>query len=328
MMKPPDATLMDLHGQVTLRKELIDAGYTDNQIRLRVHRGELHRIRRGAYCRGDLWRSLDAAGRHRLLCRAVLRTAHPLTVLTHSSAAIELGFPVWGIDLDVVHTTRTDGKSGRRERDWIQHRGKLPDSQVSTIDGVRVSVPTRCAIEMTTIATVEPALATINAILHAEAASMEGLNELARDVRYWPQSLTTDLVLRLARHEMESVAETRTDYLCYMNHLPRPEPQVTILDEGGREFARVDFAWEEYGVFLEFDGRIKYERFRREGETLEQFLMREKRREERICAVTGWVCIRITWADLQSPVATAARIRALLDSRRPSAAVSAVGAGD
>ncbi len=39
----------------------------------------------------------------------------------------------------------------------------------------------------------------------------------------------------------------------------------------------------------------------REGETLEQFLLREKRREELICALTGWVCIRITWETSQRP---------------------------
>jgi hypothetical protein len=81
----------------------------------------------------------------------------------------------------------------------------------------------------------------------------------------------------------------------------------------------VDFAWRKYGVFLEFDGRIKYERFRRPNESLEDFLMREKRRELRICQLTGWVCVRIGWADLENPVPTAARIRGILDSRRTSA---------
>jgi hypothetical protein len=91
---------------------------------------------------------------------------------------------------------------------------------------------------------------------------------------------------------------------------------VPVLDELGRLFAYADFVWEEEGVFLEFDGRIKYELYRREGESLEEFLMREKKREERICQLTGWVCIRITWADLANPQQTAARIRRMLDSRR------------
>jgi hypothetical protein len=48
------------------------------------------------------------------------------------------------------------------------------------------------------------------------------------------------------------------------------------------------------------------------------FLLREKKREERICQLTGWVCIRIGWSDLETPVATAGRIRRLLSSRRPA----------
>lgn len=317
MFKPPK--IVDLRGKVTLRRELVDAGYTDNQIRARVASGVLHRIRRGAYCDGELWRSLSETDRHRLLCRAVLRTAHPNTVLTHTSAAVEHGFAVWGVDLGVVHTTRTDQKSGRNEADWAQHRGQLPLGQVASLNDVRASTPTRCAVEMTTIRVVESALVTVNDILHAGAATAGGLATITRDVRYWPQSLTTDLVMRLSSAKMESPAETRTDYLCYMSGLPRPTPQLVILDEEGREFARADFAWEEYGVFIEFDGRIKYERFRRPGESLEDYVMREKRREERICLLTGWVCIRLTWADLENPVRTAARIRAMLDSRRPAA---------
>jgi hypothetical protein len=90
---------------------------------------------------------------------------------------------------------------------------------------------------------------------------------------------------------------------------------VVIRDEEGREFARVDFAWVDFGVFLEVDGKIKYVELRREGESLEDYLLREKRREERICLLTGWVCIRITWADLAAPELLARRIRAVLASR-------------
>jgi hypothetical protein len=79
---------------------------------------------------------------------------------------------------------------------------------------------------------------------------------------------------------------------------------------------RTDFALPKAGVFFEFQGREKYRRYRREGETLEEFLMREKRRIEVICQLTGWVCIPITWADLEHPQRTAARIRRILASRQ------------
>ena len=306
---------IDLTGVVVLRRELLAAGYTDRQIRTRVKIGELHRIRHGSYCDAALWDSLSAADRHRVLARAVLARAHPSTVLTHVSSAIEQGAPVWGHDLSKVHTTRIDGRAGRKECDRVQHAGAMPAYHAVEVNGVPVSLATRCAVEMTTISSVESALITVDGLLHLRLTTLSGVTQFAHRTRWWPNSLRTVVVLRLADARHESAGESRTAYFCYAQGLPRPEPQVVVLDEQGREFARVDFAWVTLGVFLEFDGRIKYDRFRREGETLEDYLMREKARAERICQLTGWVCVRITWADLNDPKRLAARLRGLLASR-------------
>lgn len=310
----------DLAGVVVLRRELLAEDYTDYTIRALVRSGALVRVRRGAYVDGDLWASLDASDRHRVLVRAVLKTAHPTAVVTHISAAIEHGAPVWGVRLDEVHITRSDGRAGRREAGVVQHRGELDEADIEDLNAIKVSSAARAAIEVCTITTVERALVIVNGLLHRGNVSTSEIVSLAKRLDHWPGSLSTNVVLRLADGRMESVAETRTDFLCWSQRLPRPAAQVGVHDESGHEFARVDFVWIESGVFLEFDGRIKYEKYRRAGETLEQFLMREKRREERICQLTGWVCIRITWADLEYPAATASRIRNLLASRRPAGA--------
>lgn len=309
--------LIDLTGVVVLRRDLIAAGYTDRQIRTRVQSGELHRVRHGSYCDAGLWKSLSEADRHRVLARAVLARAHPSTVLTHVSSAIEQGAPVWGHDLTQVHTTRTDGRAGRKECDRVQHAGTMPAYHVTQVNGVPVSLATRCAVEMTTISTVESALITVDGLLHAGLTRPNGVAQFAHRTRWWPNSLRTNVVLRLADPRHESAGESRTAYLCFMQGLPRPEPQVVIRDEHGREIARVDFAWPRFGVFLEFDGRIKYAKYRRKGESLEDFLMREKAREELICQLTGWVCVRITWAQLGQPRTLAGRIRRILESRTP-----------
>ncbi|HEX6148388.1 type IV toxin-antitoxin system AbiEi family antitoxin domain-containing protein [Nocardioides sp.] len=301
---------------VILRRELLAEGFTDSQIQAMVKAGELARVRHGTYFPGDRWATLTAQDRHRVLVRAVLKRAHPSTVATHVSAAVERGAPVWGIPLEEVHVTRTDGKTGRREAGIVHHRGVLTEDDVEILNGVPLSRAARCAVEVTTMTTVEPALVTVNGMLHAEMLTAEELAAEVEACKHWPDTLSTTIVLRLCDARVQSVAESRTMFLCWDQHLPRPEPQVPIRDESGWIFAYVDFAWEKEGVFLEFDGRIKYERFRREGETLEQFLMREKHREERICQLTGWVCIRITWTDLEDPVQTAWRIRRILQSRR------------
>ncbi|UMG91172.1 hypothetical protein [Nocardioides sp. TF02-7] len=69
-------------------------------------------------------------------------------------------------------------------------------------------------------------------------------------------------------------------------------------------------------MFLEFDGREKYLKHRRPGESIEDAVLREKRREDLICQLTGWRCIRITWADLERPGVVAQRIRNLMLARR------------
>ncbi len=313
MQKPPEP---DLNHVVRLRRELLAEGFTDHQLSMMVVTGVLHRIRRGAYVDKPMWDVLSDADRHRVLCRAVLRTAHPLTALTHISAVVERRVPVWGVSLDEVHTTRTDGKGARREAGVVHHVGLLPESEVDVIDGVRIGPAPRSAVEVLATTTTEAALVVINGMLHADVMTRDELTHAVAAMKHWPHTLSAHVVLAMVDSRMESPAESRTYYMCRQQHLPRPQPQYDILDERGRVFARVDFAWPEHGVFLEFDGRMKYERFRRDGETLEQYLMREKRRGERICQLTGWVCLRIGWSDLENPVATAARIRGVLESRK------------
>ena len=305
----------DLTDVVVLRCELLAEGYTDQQIRARLKSGELYRVRHGAYVSGPLWHSLSETDRHRVLVRAVLKRAHPSAVATHVSSAVEQGAPVWGIRLDEAHITRTDGVPGRREAGVVHHRGSLSEDDVVTVNGIRVSAAARSAVEVCAIAPVEAALVTVNGLLHGRRCAYADVTATAEALKHWPDSLTTTIVLRLCDARVASVGESRAAYLCWAQHLPRPEPQVPILGELGDVFAYVDFAWPELGVFLEFDGREKYLRHRRENETLEAYLLRDKRREERVCQLTGWVCIRITWADLERPVATARRIRRLLESR-------------
>lgn len=315
-----DNDLRDLSNVVFLRREALADGYSDRAIKRKLEAGEWQRVRAGAYVAGEVWRDLSEEDRHRVRARAVLRTSHPSTVLSHVSAALEHGAPVWGIDLTEVHVTRTDGRSRRREAGVVHHRGRLDDEHVVAVADVRTTARLRTAFEVTTIAGVEAALVTVDGLLRLERPDDEAMEELRQQVRHWPNSLAAEVVMRLADPRRESAAESRAAYLCWKQKLPRPQPQVPILDEQGAEFARVDFAWPEIGVFLEVDGRAKYLIHRRDGESLEDFLMREKRREEQICMLTGWVCVRITWSDLNTPRSTARRIRRVLDSRaRPVA---------
>lgn len=304
----PQPTMVD----VILRREALAAGYTDRDITKMVRSGLWHRIRHGAYVGARAWNELSNAEQHALLARAVLRQARAEMVLSHISALPEYGAPLWGLPTDVVHVTRRDRRAGRKESGVQQHQGILVPDDIAVRRGVEVTSATRTAIDITTVADTERSLVVVNHLLHEKHTTLEEVRDRYSSMERHPFTLHTDLVLRLADPRIESVGESRTFFLCWSQGLPVPEPQFIVPDQGTGEVFRLDFAWPQHGVWLEFDGKEKYVKYLREGETVADAVLREKRREDRVRELTGWRCIRITWADLFFPERTAARIRAML----------------
>jgi hypothetical protein len=300
---------------VFLRREAEALGYEDHPIARLVKAGEWHRVRRGAYTFGDEWASLSTNERYGLMCAAVLRQAKTDVVLSHLSSANEWKAPLWDVNLSEAHTTRKDGKAGRREAGVVQHRGKILEGDLSSARfGRDVMSPTRTCLELTTMLDIEHAVVEIDDLLHRELTTVDALQTRYALMDSWPDTLRTDLVLRLVDGRSESVGESRTRYLCWAQHLPAPVPNYPIRDRRGRIVHRVDLAWPRLGVFLEFDGKEKYLRHLRPGETVVKAVLREKQRESLVCELTGWRCVRIVWADLYRPEETAERIRALFRS--------------
>lgn len=305
-------TPIDTAGSVFLRSEALAAGYREREITRLVSSGEWHRLRRGAYVATAVWQQADELQRHGLLATAVVKQARTEVVLSHVSALPAYDAPLWNLRLDLVHVTRTDRRAGRHEAGVRQHQGVLIPGDVIEWQGLKVTSPTRTALDITTVAGTEESLCVVNHLLHTGLTTLEEMARRYESMSRNPYTLRTDLVMRLAEPRMESVGESRSHFLFWRHGLPAPQPQFVVRDLLGREVARLDFAWPEYGVWLEFDGREKYTKYLRQGESTTAAVLREKRREDRVRELTGWRCIRITWADLLDPAGTAARIRAVL----------------
>ena len=95
----------------------------------------------------------------------------------------------------------------------------------------------------------------------------------------------------------------------WTQHLPEPRLQFKVYDEDGNLVGITDFAWPEYRLLGEFDGRIKYGRLLKEDETASDVVVREKEREDKLREITRWMMIRYIWWDLFRPEATGARTR-------------------
>ena len=303
----PLRTITAAHGAF-LRREAIAAGLEDRLLRREVRHGRLVKVRHGAYAFADEWSAGDVVHRHVILTRAAMRTLGDRVTASHVSACALHGMDLWDVPLDVAHVTRLDGGAGRRERDVQHHEGLVLPEDVQLLDGFQVMRPARAALESATTSGVERGLVTVNSGLHMQLFDREALMAQYALMQSWPESQHLQVVTRLADGRVESVGESRSLFLFWSQGLPMPELQYPVRDRG-RLIGTVDFAWPQHRLIVEFDGRVKYQKYLRPGEDPGDAVFREKRREDAIRRITGWTVIRLTWADLADPVRTAAILR-------------------
>jgi hypothetical protein len=296
---------------VILRRDALAAGIDDNGLRRLVRSRDLVRIRQGAYAVWPVWQSADDAERHTMLVGAVMRQYDAHVVLSHVSAAVLHGAPTWGLDLASVHLTHLEG-GGRIGARVIHHHGTCRAADVTRSHGHWITTPGRTVHDASTVVATEAAVVLASDFLHRRLTTLDELRMLETSRNKWPYTLGMNVVLHLADPRFESVGESRCRFLFWSQGLPAPVPQFEVLHPDGRLAGRVDFAWPEHRLLVEFDGRVKYTRLRRPGESVEEAVLREKRREDELVEITGWRILRLTWADLATPEATAERIRRLL----------------
>jgi very-short-patch-repair endonuclease len=299
---------LDDEPTILLRREAIESGMSDASLRQAVRAGLLVRVRHGAYVEGAVWAAADQRERHLIVARAVHRTHGDRVAFSHHTAAVLHGLDLWRVDLGKLHVTRADGKHGRHAGDLIHHEGSLASGDVQVVRGLPVVPPARAALESASLVSVEQGLVTVDSALAKGLCDREAIQQRRHEIEGWPDSLGLQVVVALCDARHQSAGESRTAHLIWRANLPRPVPQYEVRRDG-LLIGTVDFAWPELGVILEFDGRVKYEKYLREGETAADAVVREKKREDRIREATGWIVIRVTWAELADPHALVARIR-------------------
>lgn len=295
-----------------LRREALDLGYHDRDLLRARREGHLVRLRQGAYMPKPQWDQEDDPGKHRLRSQAVILTHGDGVVLSHTSGAIAHGMTPYGADLSAVHVTRVDGNRGNRRAGIIYHELNSRSAVVETASGLPVLDPTSCALGAGSAASMQAAVCVLDSYLHLGYGDEADLMAAYLDRSHWPDTRHLRVAVALARKGAETVGESCTRFLFWSHHLPEPVLQYSVCDERGNLIGTTDFAWPQYKLLGEFDGKVKYGRLLRPGQKPEDVVFAEKLREDALREATDFRMIRYIWADLYKAVITAARTRRML----------------
>ena len=285
--------------------DLLAEGWTATEIARLERLGELKRIRRGAYeppPEGEL----DHRELHRRLIAATIRQTPVEAVLSHMSAAVLHGLPIWPSHLARVHLTRDQRGGGKIRRYTHLHVAPLPELDVGMIDGFRVTTAARTVLDLLRCLPMEKGVPIGDAALRA-GLSLEQLAEVAGHCIGWRGMAQARRSLAFLDGRSESVGESSSRVVIHRLGLPAPTPQFEVFSEQGLLVGRADFGWEELRTLGEYDGKTKYGELLKPGLSTADVLYAEKQREDALRDL-GWQVVRWIWADLSRPQELKARL--------------------
>lgn len=279
---------------------------SNRQIQRLVETRALTRVRRGFYVSTPVWTALSIDERALLGVRAAAGALSQSAVLSHTSAAIVHGLPTGTLRQDRIHVT-WPGSAGRGTTSCVtNHRSILSDRDIVEVDGLRVTSAARTVYDIARGAEVRLAVAVVDQGLRRGVA-----DELARCLERnagKPGSGRAARVVDAGDARSESVGESISRVQFRQLGIPTPVLQQVVNDATGRAVARVDFLFADFGTAVEFDGKVKYQKFLRLGETPAEVVFREKLREDAIRS-TGLDVVRMTCTDHEDDAKILARCR-------------------
>lgn len=252
----------------------------------RLHRGvyapSALRVDHGTWCRSALLVVPDAvvAGRSAAWlsgARSAARTGDPVTVVVRPEAYAP-------------------------QRAGIRSRAARVDEADLVLDrGIPRTTACRAAWDIAAHESLDQAVPVIDELLFRRAVTVGELWAYAARRGRWPGSALARRALALCDENAESPPESRVRLALDLAGI-RPRTQVDVRDAAGQWVARVDMAYEEERLAVEYDGGWHAEAGQ---------LARDRDRLNRLQAA-GWTVIFVTAADLWRLDEVVDRVRAAL----------------
>jgi Protein of unknown function (DUF559) len=261
-----------------------------HQLRSGVYRRVLH----GVYAHPAL--AVD----HAVTARAAALLMPPGAAVGGVSAAWWHGGPLPGAT-DPVTVVLPEGAEWTGPRGVRVHRTRLRPGEVTMKDDVPCTTVTRTAWDVCSLESTRTAVACLDALLRARAVTQSELEGLARvgAGRWGAAKVRRAIALADARSASPPESWLRVAFI--QAGLPPCVPQFEVVADGVF-LGRVDMAWPERRVIVEYEGAYHFDGVQ---------IVKDDARYARLLAA-GWRVIRVGAADLRDMGAVVAQVTAAL----------------
>jgi hypothetical protein len=232
--------LLDVQGGVVTSSQALTF-LTRRAPEAQLNIGELQRIWRGVYGRGEMTAALRPRG---------LDLAAGTTVV----ACMGTAAAAYGFDTErttELHVLNPTGGQLRSGHGLVVHRRQ--SAPLTSVGGRPATAPAWTAIEVARGLRRPRALATLDAALRSGTCSRESLEQAVKQQAGRRAIVTLRKLLAVASPKAESPMESEARLVMIDGGLPQPFLQYEVVDLQGRIW-RLDFAWPELRVAAEYDG--------------------------------------------------------------------------
>ncbi|MGB2569127.1 endonuclease domain-containing protein [Micromonospora citrea] len=288
----------ELVGQIFFAREVIHRGLlTKNDLRTSAWRRVFHNVYADARLKLT----------HRTRCRAAASWLFPpgCAIAGRSAVALHGGVtprPDDPVEVVVQPVSRFGPLAG-----FLIHVAGWREGEVQRLDGCAVTTPVRTCWDVANWLDLTEAVALIDSLRHVHAVTLPELEKYLsqhRGERGWRKFAEA---VSLSDGGAESVPESRLRVRLVRAGLPRPVTQH-VIERAGRFIARVDLAWPELKIAIEYDGLWHHDpaQLHRDRQRLNKLLGEE------------WIVLHVTSKRMREDFdAFLAEVEAALRSRAP-----------
>lgn len=222
-------------------------------------------------------------------CRAYLPRMNGAQFFSHVTSAALWGMPIPPAPDTALHISAVPPAREPRTRGVVGHRLALDSDDITLLDELPVASRTATWAQLAESLRVEDLVAAGDWIL-SQGDSRAELDAVARTARRRGAVALREAVA-LVRHGSESPRESIVRCILVRADLPEPELNWTLCTHAGTFVARLDMAYPQHRVAVEYDGRqhADPEQFRRDADRW------------RAIAEEGWTLIRVVAHHLAAP---------------------------